>query len=202
VNRARAWPAVLGLGIAASQAGHLLTYQVLFGSAAQRVQSSGAHAYYPALAKTWLGVSAAVLVGGLLLAGLARILSGRPAPSASAPSYIRLLALLFTIQLAMFAGQETAESLASGSPAGSVDVLLLTGTLGQLPVAAVGALALRWLLVRVGPALTVVRSVLTLVPQPRPVAAALIPVPAIAYESLLLLPVVAGTIRKRGPPSS
>jgi hypothetical protein len=198
----RAWPAVLGLGIVASQAGHLLTYQVLFGSAAQYVQSSGAHAYFPALAKTWLGASAAVLLGGLLLVGLARVLSGRPAPSASAPSYLRLLALLFTIQLAMFGVQETAESVVSGSRAGSVDVLLLTGTLGQLPVAAVASLALRWLLVRVGPALTAVRSVLTLAQQPRPMAAALISVPAIAYESVLLQPVVAGTIRQRGPPSS
>jgi hypothetical protein len=136
------------------------------------------------------------------MVGLARILSGRAAPSASAPSYLRLLALLFTIQLAMFGGQETAESVASGSRAGSVDVLLLTGTLGQLPVAAVAALALRWLLVRVGPALTVVRSVLTLARQPRPMAGAVIPVPAIAYESVSLQRVVAGTIRKRGPPSS
>jgi hypothetical protein len=142
------------------------------------------------------------LVGGLLLLGLARVLSGRPAPSASAPSYLRLLALLFTIQLAMFGVQETAESVASGSRAGSVDVLLLTGTLGQLPVAAVAALALRWLLVRVGPALTVVRSVLTLTPQSRPMAAAIIRLPAIAYEPVLLQRVVAGTIRKRGPPSS
>jgi hypothetical protein len=186
----------------ASQAGHLLTYQVLFGSAAQRVQSSGAHAYFPALVKTWLGVSAAVLLGGLLLVGLARILSGRPAPSASAPSYLRLLALLFTIQLAMFGGQETAESVAGGSRAGSVDILLLTGTLGQLPVAAVAALALRWLLVRVGPALTVVRSFLTLAQQSRPVVAAVIPVPALSYESGLLLRVAAATTRKRGPPSS
>ena len=52
---------VAAVGILGSQAGHLLTYQLLFGSAAQHLQSSGQHAYFPLLAKTALGAVAAVL---------------------------------------------------------------------------------------------------------------------------------------------
>src|ERR1700716_3627333 len=56
----RTWLIVL-LGAVAAQAGHLLTYQVLFGAAAQQVQSSGAHAYFPVLVKTFLGAAAAIV---------------------------------------------------------------------------------------------------------------------------------------------
>ena len=52
---------VLGVAIAGSQAGHLLAYQLHFGAAAQRVQSSGVHAYFPLLARTSLGIAAIVL---------------------------------------------------------------------------------------------------------------------------------------------
>ena len=50
--------AIVGLGALGSQAGHLLAYQLRFGAAAQQVQSSGAHSYFPLLAKTALGVAA------------------------------------------------------------------------------------------------------------------------------------------------
>jgi hypothetical protein len=69
--------AVLGVAIAGSQAGHLLAYQLRFGAAAQQVQSSGAHAYFPLLARTSLGIMAAVLLASLFLIGLARVLTRR-----------------------------------------------------------------------------------------------------------------------------
>jgi hypothetical protein len=53
---------VLGVAIAGSQAGHLLAYQLRFGATAQQVQSSGAHAYFPLLARTSLGIAAIVLL--------------------------------------------------------------------------------------------------------------------------------------------
>src|SRR5712664_2268829 len=141
-GRRRAF-AVLALGLLGSQAGHLLAYQVRFGAAAQSIQSSGAHSYFPLVAKTALGVAAGALIGALLVVGLARILSGRRVRSASEPSYVSLLAILFSLQLTAFVAQEIAEAIIAGSSAGSAPGLLLWGTLGQLPIAAIGALAFR-----------------------------------------------------------
>lgn len=142
---------LLGLGIVASQAGHLLAYQLRFGTAAQQVQSAGAHAYFPALAKSVLGLAALGVLAAFLLVGLARMIGMRPEKD-SAPPYLRLLAVLFTIQLGAFAVQETAESVLTGG-ATSMPLVLVWGTVGQLPVAAGAALGLRWLVARVSPAL-------------------------------------------------
>src|SRR5260370_1363799 len=48
--------AVLGLGLLGSQAGHLLAYQIRFGASAQQIQSPGAPAYFPLVAKAVVGV--------------------------------------------------------------------------------------------------------------------------------------------------
>src|SRR5260370_12938323 len=102
--------AVLGLGLLGSQAGHLLAYQVRFGAAAHQVQSSGAHAYFPLVAKTALGAAAAALIGALLLVGLAHILSGRRITTASLPSSVSLLPGVFRIPLTAFITPPTAYS--------------------------------------------------------------------------------------------
>ena len=73
----RTWAAAFGLAMLGSQAGHLLAYQLRFGAVAQHVQSSGAHAYFPVLAKTSLGVVASAILAGLFITGLARALTGR-----------------------------------------------------------------------------------------------------------------------------
>jgi len=149
VSGRRVWVGLLGLAVLASQAGHLLAYQLRFGAAAQHLQGSGAHAYFPALAKTGLGTLAALTVGGLFMVGFARIAGGRALrrESTSLP-YLRLVAAMYTIQLAIFVAQELSESAVAGTPGPSPTVLLLWGTLGQLPVAALAAAGLRWLLVR------------------------------------------------------
>lgn len=131
MNRRRVALAGVALGLLASQAGHLLAYQVRYGAAAQQIQSSGAHSYFPLLAKTALGVVACALVGVLLLMGLARMLAGRRVRSASEPSYLSLLAVLFCIQLAAFAIQEVGEALIGGLSIGTAADLLLWGTLGS-----------------------------------------------------------------------
>ena len=69
--------AVLGFGLVGSQAGHVLAYELRFGSAAQAMQSTGAHAYFPALAKTAIGAAALAILGGLLIVGFARVVAGR-----------------------------------------------------------------------------------------------------------------------------
>jgi len=149
--------AVLGIGIAGAQAGHLLAYELRFGVAAPALQSTGAHAYFPALAKTGVGLAALALLSSLLVVAAARIVAGRRVQPGTSPSFVRLLAVLYTIQLACFAGQETAEALLGGTHASSAPLLILWGTAGQLPVAVAAALALRWLDLRLEPALAVLR---------------------------------------------
>ena len=151
-GRRGAW-LLLGLGLIGSQAGHLVAYALRFGSAAQAVQSTGAHAYFPTVAKTGLGLAALALLVGLLVVGVGRVASGRRIEPDSGPSLMRLVAALYTIQLACFAAQETIEAIAGGGPVTPAPVLLLIGTAGQLPVALVAALAMRWWGARLRPAL-------------------------------------------------
>jgi hypothetical protein len=194
--------AVLALGLLGSQAGHLLAYQVRFGAGAQQIQSSGAHAYFPLVAKTALGAAAAALIGALLLVGLARILSGRRIKSASEPSYVSLLAVMFSIQLAAFVAQEVAEAIIAGNRVASAPDLMLWGTLGQLPIAVIGALAFRWLSARIEVAVGLIRDMLraTIALQAEPSIA--ITVYAASDRALLMSRVARSHMAKRGPPSS
>jgi hypothetical protein len=201
VTTKRAWPAVLGLAAFGSQAGHLLAYQLRFGAAAQHVQSSGAHGYFPLLAKTSLGAVGAALVACLLLIGLARISTGRPASRAIAgPSYVGLLAVLFTIQLTCFVGQEVGEALLAGAPVDSAPHLVLWGTLGQLPVAALAAVALGWLGRCYESAVNDVRELLSARPTSPALLAVAIPVWVTPGRALLLSQVAGASLAKRGPP--
>jgi len=195
-------PAVLGLGLLGSQAGHLLAYQIRFGPAAQQIQSSGAHAYFPVVAKTALGAAAAALIGALLLVGLARIVSGRRIRSTSEPSYVSLLAVVFSIQLAAFVAQETTEAVIAGSSIGSAPDLMLWGTLGQLPIAVIAALAFRWLSARVETAVGLIRDVIG-ASVPLRLAP---PMAVLAYaasdQAVLTSRIAWSNLAKRGPPSS
>src|SRR5260370_31204139 len=194
--------AVLGLGLLGPQAGHLVAYLVRFGAAAQQIQSSAAHAYFPLLAKTALGAGAAALIGALVIMGLARILSGRRISSASEPSYVSVLAVLFSVQLAAFAAQEIAEALVAGSTAGSAPDLLLWGTFGQLPIAAIGAPALRWPSARVVAAPAPIRDVVAATGALRPALLLTIPVYAASDQAVLMSRVAGSSLAKRAPPSS
>ena len=194
--------AVLGLGLLGSQAGHLLAYQVRFGAAAQQIQSSGAHAYFPLVAKTALGAAAAALIGALLLVGLARILSGRRIKAASEPSYVSLLAALFSIQLAAFVAQEVAEAIIAGSRVASAPDLMLWGTLGQLPIAAMAAIAFRWLSARVETAVGLIRETVRATMALPAAPSIAIPVYAASDRALLMSSVTWSRLVKRGPPSS
>ena len=194
---------MLGLAVLGSQAGHLLAYQLRFGAAAQQVQSSGAHVYFPLLAKTSLGVVASVLLAGLFLLGLARVLTGRlSSRSSTGPSYVSLIAILFTVQLVCFVGQEVGEALVAGLPVDSAPHLLLWGTLGQLPVAALGAIALGWLACRYESAVSDLRTMLAPRPSFPTLLGAAIPVLATPGRALLLSQVAGATLGKRGPPPS
>ena len=192
--------ALVGFGAALSQLGHLLVYQLQFGTTAQLVQSTGAHAYFPTLVKTSLGLGAAVVLASVLLICFARFVTrvgGRGI--ARGPSYVRLLGALFTIQLMFFALQETVESMAAGTTVASAPHLLLMGSIGQLPVAILGALALKWLLVRFESAVAEIRVALASIPRPiSPVAAV---VSVWNHHDLICRPVAGASLAKRGPPS-
>ncbi len=190
--------AVLGVGIGASQAGHLLAYTLRFGAAAGQMQSAGAHAYFPSMAKTVLGLIAFAMVAGLLVVAAARVIGGR-SNKATAPPFLRLVAVLFTIQLAAFALQETAESLLTGAAA-SVPLVLVWGTVGQLPVAAAGAIALRWLLASVP--LALVQLALHVRPAVQVVTGTTAPVVfPIAAQVVLAKEAAPAPFNWRGPPS-
>lgn len=189
----------LGLGLAASQAGHLLAYELRYGARAIQVQSAGAHAYFPALVKTGLGAAAAIALIALLVIGFARVAAARPIAREPALSPLRLFAVLYTLQLACFVLQEAAEAAWSGSPGTSPAVLLLWGTAGQLPVALVAALALRWLAMRLGPAIARLRLMLTPVLR-RSVYAVTGPAFSPARQVVLASEQVASGFNRRGPP--
>lgn len=195
--------AVLGLALAGSQAGHLLAYQLRYGAAAMQVQSTGAHGYFPILAKTGLGAVAAALIGGLFVVGLTRVIAGRAlARTASRPPYLGLVASLFTLQLAFFLGQETIEALIAGFPLGPVEQTLLWGIVGQLPVAALGALTLAWLETRFGSAIEEIRAVLAVGPPSLAPALVALPIAAAPDRALFLARVAGPSLTKRGPPYS
>jgi hypothetical protein len=198
----RAWLTV-GVGVLGSQAGHLLAYQVRFGSAAQQLQSSGAHAYFPLLAKTTLGTIAAAFVAGIFVIGLARMLTGRSwMRTGSRPSYIELLAALFTIQLACFVTQEVGEAMFAATAVDSAPHLVLWGTLGQLPVAAIAAIALGWLWTRFESAVDDLRAALAIEQAPQAPVAVAVALWPVSDRALLLSHVAGGALGKRGPPTS
>jgi hypothetical protein len=195
--------ALLGVGFAGSQAGHLLAFQLRFGSGAQHLQSSGAHAYFPMLAKTTLGLIAAVFVGAIFLIGLARVLGGRSRIRvAPAHGYLELLAALFTIQLACFIVQESGEAMAAGVAVDSAPHLLLWGTLGQLPVAAIAGIALVWLLMRFDGAVDDLRSLLAASSAGPAPAPATVPRWPVSDRALIHSTIAGGPPGKRGPPAS
>ena len=195
--------AVAGLAVAGAQAGHLLAYQLRFGADAFQVQSSGAHAYFPALLKTSVGAVALALVAGLLIIAAARLVArGSSTLNFGGPPFMSLLATLFTIQLAWFIGQEVAESLFAGLPPGSASGLLLWGMVGQLPVALAGAAALRWLWTRVEAAASELAAVARIaLPSSIPAPVAIVAVRD-SDRAMLLAHAARSTFTKRGPPFS
>jgi hypothetical protein len=195
--------AVAGIGVLGSQAGHLLAFQLIFGSAAQHLQSTGSHAYFPLLAKTALGAIAAAVLLGMFVVGLSRVLTGRSGVARpSGIPFVQLVAALFTIQLACFIAQEVVESMVSGTGSASAPSLLLWGTLGQLPVAAVAAIGLRWLWTRFEAAVEELRAVLTAVRAPRIPALITVQSWPAPNSALLRSQLVRSSPSKRGPPTS
>ncbi len=90
--------------------------------------------------------------------------------------------------------------MAAGTAIATAPHLLLMGTVGQLPVALVAALALKWLLVRFESALAELHVAPPSVRMP--MAAAAVAIPAWSHFDLALRPIAGASLAKRGPPSS
>lgn len=192
---------LVGLAVVGSQAGHVIAYAARYGAAAQQIQSTGAHAYFPWAAKTMLGVAAVGLLMTLLVLAMARILAGGGRRIAGGPSFINLFAILFTVQLVLFVTQEAVEAAVAAAPANSDSSVALWGMLGQLPAAALAALALSWLWSRVEAALDVLRSTPSVerwCPSPASLSVPAWPV----YLLVAADPVPGSRHARRGPPSS
>jgi hypothetical protein len=118
------------------------------------------------------------------------------------PSFLSLLATVFTLQLAWFMAQELTEALVAGLPADSALNLLLWGMAGQLPVAVAGAAVLTWLGAQVEAAageLGSVSAIRVSVPLTAPVVVGAF----VAGERALVTAHASRShIVKRGPPSS
>jgi hypothetical protein len=134
--------------LAASQVGHLLTTELRQGPGALSLPGTGVHAYLPALLTASLGAAGAVVLAALMVVAAARAVgTGRHAAiiRPAGGSLLDLAAALFAAQLATYLVQETVEAAAAGVGLPSPGDLVLWGSAGQLPVAVLAAVALRWL---------------------------------------------------------
>jgi hypothetical protein len=131
---------VAALAVPLAELGHLIGYGL-------RVPQDGVHAYFPNLLQAAGALIGAGLLGVLGVLVLARILTGE-LPRRKPWSFALVFCGLLFAQVAVFLVQEGVEAHAAPALA-----TLVTGLLGQQPVALLAALALRWLSARVGPAL-------------------------------------------------
>lgn len=199
-SRLRGLPVVLAI-LAGSQLGHAIVYYARFGTSAASVQATGVHSYLPALTAGLSAVTGAVIMATLLVVAAARSLA--PGPSVrrfrATLRFFDLLPALFAVQLLVFMGQESIESLVAGGHLPSLLELLFWGAFGQLPAAAVAAVALSWLLARLESAWAVlVEGVARLLGAPAPLPPAR---PARPERPVLrLASVFPAAFLKRGPP--
>ena len=145
----------LPLGVlAASQAGHLLAWQLRQGPRGLPARGSGVHAYVPALTAVVFGAAAVAILAALSVVAVARL--GRLGRVGRQPAAARLrriplldmAAVLFVVQLAVYLAQETPEASWGGQPRPDLADLLLWGSLGQVPAAIAAGAALSWLTIR------------------------------------------------------
>lgn len=198
-NRWRgAW--LIPAGLVGSQWGHVLAYQLRFGARAAEIESTGGHAYFPTLMSGVMAVVGLVAIVSLGLVGAARVAGGRRAGhSIARPSVVDLLAVLFTLHLAVFGVQEAVESFAAG--AGLDPAVFLYGVACQLPTALVGAIALSLFLARLEEA---VESLREQAAQPWPGLHPAVRLPKYATDEFRPAPehLLAGQSSRGPPPTS
>lgn len=137
----------VALAFPLSQLGHQVAYLVHYGSAGLAYQSRSVHAYFPDLVKASGAVLGLLALAAVLVLGAARLARGAGPTAAMRRevSWGEALAFLLCIQLQLFLTQEVLEMVAAGHRVGLLDLPLLWALAGQLPIAALAALALSWL---------------------------------------------------------
>ena len=193
--------------LAASQAGHLLAWQLRQGPQALPVVGSGAHGYVPALTTVTFGAAGTAVLVALCVIGAARVarlgravLPPSPAPQLRRIPVLDATAFLFVLQLAVYLAQETVEAVWAGSSRPGFADLMLWGSLGQVPAAIVAGAALSWLSIQFEAAVEELLNPAVALPlSPRPAVA----LPAVGMRRApLTLPiqVPGGAFSERGPP--
>jgi hypothetical protein len=181
MSRARRLLVVAAVAAPLSQLGHALGAYLRYG---RLLAPGGAHGYFAADLEASAALLGVALLTALAIVAGARRLSGRPLRGRGWPLGWIFLGLA-GLQLEIYLVQELAEG------ATTMDVAV-RGLAGQLPVAAVAALALRWLSVRLGPAVRRLRRPVT------SVLVHLVPVPDAAPPALADV-LVAAASRRRSP---
>lgn len=188
--------------VAGSQLGHALVYYARFGLDAGSRQSHGIHSYLPTLAGVLSAGIGVLLMVSLLVLAAARSLGPRQAVHRRRATlrFSDLLPALFVVQLVIFGCQETIESLVVGAHLPSALELLIWGTLGQLPAAAIGSGILAWLLSRLEAAwIDLLGGLAPAIREPPLPAKPSSPRPDPA-ATLRLASAFPSAFRKRGPP--
>lgn len=194
------------LGALLSQLGHTIAYAERCGACGPELVllPAGMHAYFAGLFQLSTAAGGAALVAGLLLVGAVRLAAGRRLDLRLHDGVPLLDLFLVTgaVQLQVYVVQETAEALLAGQAldAGFLLTALAFGLTGQLPVALLAALALRWLSIRLHAAIRVLRAVGT-----RPPGARGAPAPAgrrwvAPRRQTALAQSAPAALVKRGPP--
>jgi len=194
--------------LAASQAGHLLAWQLRQGPDGLPALSSSAHGYVPALTTVVFGAGGAVVLAALCVVAVARVVrlgpvlrQGATAPPVHRTSVLDMAAALFVLQLGVYLAQETLEATWAGYPRPGVADLLLWGSLGQLPAAVAAGAALSWLSVRFEAAVEELAAAApALLLAGRAVAPARLWLPQ--PQPLLRIQVAGRACSERGPPPS
>ena len=189
------------MAVPLSQLGHVLSYLVRYGLGGSFHESYGAHGYFPSIAKASAGLVGLLVLVAVALVGLARLVGSTRITDqrrAQAAALSELVAVLLPLQLAIFIAQETIELLVAGRLTSLGDVPFLWGLAGQLPVALLAALFLRWGSIAVERAIDRLRFWLDLVVAPPTLAATVAAVPAPVVSLAGADRSMAG--RKRGPP--
>lgn len=192
--------------LAASQAGHLLAWQLRHGPAALPALSAGAHGYVPAVTTIAFGLAGTAVLAALCVVALARMVRFETVHVRGLTRRLRrtpaldMAAFLFTLQLTIYVVQETAEAAWVGYPRPSVADLLLWGSLGQLPIALVAGAALSWLSVRLEVAVAELRTGIRALPLSSQPALPVVRLWVPPDRVMLPVGVSGGAFTVRGPP--
>jgi len=193
----------VALAFPLSQLGHQVAYLVRYGTDGLAYQSRSVHAYFPDMIKASGALLGLLALAVVLVLGAARVVrGGRSAGTAATMrrgvSCREALAFLLCIQLQLFLTQEIMEMVAAGQHVGLLDLPVLWGLVGQLPVALLAALAVSWLSGRLVAAVRELRLARSPRRRERPVL--LVQVWVEPARAALLSATAPATLGKRGPP--